>query len=106
MHAAQAAAPSAGIAAGAAAPAASVATATMAASTGASAAAPGAAEVRVCTDEGGRLRDDPRITRSSGDTGLDAAALAVARAGAPYYRPTANAAVSGCVQLAIRFEPK
>jgi TonB family protein len=64
------------------------------------------AEVRVCADESGKLARDPVVTHSSGDTGLDAAALAVARAGAPYYRPAGAAGVSGCVDLAVRFEPK
>jgi len=64
------------------------------------------AEVRVCADENGKLVRDPVVTNSSGDTGLDAAALAVARAGAPYYKPAGAAGVSGCVDLAVRFEPK
>ena len=64
------------------------------------------AEVRVCADENGRLTRDPLVTHSSGDAGLDAAALGVARSGAPYYRPAGAAGVSGCVDLAVRFEPK
>jgi len=69
-------------------------------------AASGGAEVRVCADESGRLAGDPIITRSSGDSGLDEAALRIARSGAPYYRPSGAAAVSGCAQLAIKFETK
>lgn len=67
---------------------------------------PGGAEVRVCADDSGKLTQDPAITRSSGDAALDEAALRIARAGAPYYRPAGAAAVSGCAQLAIRFETK
>jgi TonB family protein len=81
---------------------------------GAAAAAPPAAlrapaggtEVRVCADETGKLTQDPVITRSSGDSGLDEAALAIARSGAPYYRPAGAAAVTGCAQLAIKFETR
>jgi TonB family protein len=92
----------AGAAPAAGAPAAGIATTTPSA---AAARAP-QAEVRVCADESGKLARDPVVTHSSGDTGLDAAALAVARAGAPYYRPAGAAGVSGCVDLAVRFEPK
>lgn len=73
---------------------------------GARAAAPGSTEVRVCADESGGLREGPLVTRSSGDASLDAAAVAVARSGAPYYRPAGSTAVSGCAQLVIRFEQK
>ncbi|HYL01441.1 MAG TPA: TonB family protein [Steroidobacteraceae bacterium] len=66
----------------------------------------GGAEVRVCADETGKLTQDPVITRSSGDSGLDEAALAIARSGAPYYRPAGAAPVTGCAQLAIKFEAK
>jgi TonB family protein len=64
------------------------------------------ADVRVCADESGKLTRDPVITHSSGDAGLDAAALGVARSGAAYYRPAGAAGVSGCVDIAVRFEPK
>ena len=79
-----------------------------AAVTGSSAphAASGGAEVRVCADESGKLTQDPVITRSSGDAGFDEAALRIARAGAAYYRPAGATAVSGCAQLAIKFETK
>jgi hypothetical protein len=69
-------------------------------------AAPGGAEVRVCADDGGKLTRDPAITRSSGDAALDEAALRIARAGAPYYRPAGASTVSGCAQLIIKFEAK
>ena len=68
--------------------------------------AAGAAEVRVCADETGKLTHDPVITRSSGDSGLDEAALRIARSGAPYYRPAGATSVSGCAQLAIKFETR
>ncbi len=41
----------------------------------------GTANVSVCVDEKGRRQGDPTVTQSSGDARLDAAALAVARAG-------------------------
>jgi TonB family protein len=67
---------------------------------------PGGAEVRVCADETGKLTHDPVITRSSGDAGLDEAAVRIARSGAPYYRPAGATSVTGCAQLAIKFETK
>jgi TonB family protein len=69
-------------------------------------AASGGAEVRVCADESGNLTQAPIITRSSGDSGLDEAALRIARSGAPYYRPAGATPVTGCAQLAIKFETK
>lgn len=67
---------------------------------GAAAAAAGApAEVRVCVDDSGKLTKDPQLTRSSGDTQFDAAALSIAKAGSGSYRGAA-----GCLQLAIRSE--
>jgi len=97
--------------AGASAAAVTSATAAMpAGSTVAAPAAPrlagGGPEVRVCADDSGKLTQDPAITHSSGDAALDEAALRIARAGAPYYRPAGAAAVSGCAQLAIKFEGK
>src|SRR5262249_47596766 len=62
------------------------------------------AEVRVCVDESGRLTQDAVVTRSSGDPGLDQAALKIARSGAPYYRPAGATSLTGCAQLAIKFE--
>lgn len=64
------------------------------------------AEVRVCADETGKLIQDAVITRSSGDPGLDQVALRIARSGAPYYRPAGASSVTGCAQLAIKFETK
>ena len=66
--------------------------------------AAGGAEVRVCADESGRLTQDAVVTRSSGDPGLDQAALRIARSGAPYYRPAGAPSLTGCAQLAIKFE--
>jgi len=66
--------------------------------------AAGGAEVRVCVDESGRLTQDAVVTRSSGDPGLDQAALRIARSGAPYYRPAGATSLTGCAQLAIKFE--
>jgi TonB family protein len=93
------------------APAAAIATPAVAAGTAApgpagAPPAPGGAEVRVCADENGKLTQDPVITRSSGDPGLDQAALRIARSGAPWYRPAGTTAVTGCAQLAIKFETK
>src|SRR5215472_226312 len=84
-----------GVAAGAATPAPAAATP-----------ASGGAEVRVCADESGKLTQDPVITRSSGDPGLDQAALRIARSGAPWYRPAGATTVTGCAQLAIKFETR
>jgi len=53
----------------------------------------GSAEVRVCVDAGGRLVQDPALTRSSGDSALDAATVRVARSAAGAYP------AGGCVRL-------
>jgi len=81
------------------------ATATVGVAAGAAAPAPaapqpaaGSAEVRVCADETGKLTQDPVITRSSGNPGFDGAALRFARSGA--------SSLTGCAQLAIKFETK
>ena len=65
--------------------------------------------VRVCVDETGRLEKDPTIVHSSGMTSLDRAAVRIAASGSAYYRPDTSSngpPVSGCVQLAIKFEMK
>lgn len=65
--------------------------------------------VHVCVDETGRLEKDPTIVHSSGMTSLDQAAVRIAASGSAYYRPDAASngpPVSGCVQLAIKFETK
>jgi TonB family protein len=66
-------------------------------------------ELRVCSDVAGKLAQDPTIIRSSGDPGLDEAAVAIAKSGSGYYRPATTLGgkpVSGCAQLAIKFEIK
>jgi TonB family protein len=66
-------------------------------------------ELHVCSDVAGKLAQDPTIIRSSGDPGLDEAAVAIAKSGSGYYRPATTLGgkpVSGCAQLAIKFETK
>jgi TonB family protein len=66
-------------------------------------------ELHVCSDVAGKLAVDPTIIRSSGDPGLDEAAVAIAKSGSGYYRPATTLGgkpVSGCAQLAIKFEIK
>jgi TonB family protein len=70
---------------------------------------PGAAEVRACVDEKGKLTQVPTLTRSSGDAHLDRAAIQIANSGAAYFRPEGDQqteSVSGCVQMAVTFERK
>ena len=65
--------------------------------------------VHVCVDEKGRLEKDPTVVHSSGMTSLDRAAVRIAASGSAYYRPDTSSngpPVSGCVQLAIKFEVK
>lgn len=65
--------------------------------------------VHVCVDDKGRLEQDPTIVRSSGIASLDQAAVRIAASGSAFYRPDMSsngAPVSGCAQLAIRFETK
>jgi TonB family protein len=65
--------------------------------------------VHVCVDETGRLEKDPTIVHSSGVTSLDQAAVRIAASGSAYYRPDTSSngpSVSGCAQLAIKFESK
>ena len=64
-------------------------------------AAAGRAEVRACLDAAGALRRDPVLTRSSGDAGLDAAAVQIVRAGATAYRPAKETA--GCLEIGVKF---
>ena len=63
--------------------------------------------VHVCADETGRLEHDPTIVHSSGIDSLDQAALRIAASGSSYYRPVTSSGgppVSGCAQLAIKFD--
>jgi TonB family protein len=65
--------------------------------------------VRVCVDKTGRLEQDPTIVHSSGMASLDQAAVKIAASGSAYYRPDTSSngpPVSGCAQLAIKFESK
>ncbi|HEX9140455.1 MAG TPA: TonB family protein [Steroidobacteraceae bacterium] len=65
--------------------------------------------VHVCVDETGKLKQDPTIVHSSGMASLDQAAVKIAASGSSYYRPDTSSngpPVSGCAQLAIKFEMK
>jgi TonB family protein len=65
--------------------------------------------VHVCVDETGRLEQDPTIVHSSGVDSLDQAAVRIAASGSAYYRPDTSSKgppVSGCAQLAIKFDTK
>jgi TonB family protein len=65
--------------------------------------------VHVCADETGRLEHEPTIVHSSGVASLDQAALRIAASGSAYYRPDPSPhgpPVSGCVELAIKFDIK
>jgi TonB family protein len=65
--------------------------------------------VHVCVDETGTLKQDPTIVHSSGTASLDQAAVRIAASGSAYYRPDTSSSgppVSGCVQLAIKFDTK
>lgn len=70
---------------------------------------PDSVTVRVCVDEKGRLEQDPTIVHSSGVASLDQAAVRIAASGSAYYRPDTSSTgppVSGCAQLAIKFDVK
>jgi TonB family protein len=62
--------------------------------------------VHVCTDEKGKLLQEPSVVQSSGVASVDQAAVKIASAGSPYYRPnpTPNSTGSGCAQLTIEFD--
>jgi TonB family protein len=65
--------------------------------------------VHVCVDETGRLEQEPTIVRSSGIASLDQAAVRIAASGSAYYRPETSSTgqrLSGCAQLAIKFDMK
>jgi TonB family protein len=65
--------------------------------------------VHVCVDETGRLEQDPTIVHSSGTASLDQAAVRIAASGSAFYRPDTSSngpPVSGCAQLAIKFDMK
>ena len=68
---------------------------------------PDSVTVHVCVDETGKLKQAPTIVHSSGNAGLDQAAVKIAASGSAYYRPGTSSAgvpMSGCAQLAIKFE--
>jgi TonB family protein len=82
-------------------------------STGSAWSGPGAktvpVTVRVCDDGTGKLAQPPAVVRSSGVPAFDDAAVKIAAAGAPNYRPAATVdgkAASGCARLVIEFETK
>lgn len=65
--------------------------------------------VHVCVDETGKLKQEPTIVHSSGKASVDQAAVRIAAAGSAYYRLDTSLngqPVSGCAQLAIKFETK
>ena len=69
----------------------------------------GEVTVHVCVDDEGKLKQNPVVLHSSGDTRLDEAAVKIAASGPQYYHPGTTVdgrAVSGCAQLAIKFETK
>lgn len=64
-------------------------------------------ELRVCADPSGRLVHEPTIIHSSGNPGVDQAAVRIAKSGSGNYRPAPSLngkPTSGCAQLSIRFE--
>lgn len=68
----------------------------------------GAVTVNTCVDERGRLTQAPAVAESSGTTGLDEAALRLAKAGSGRYRPSTENGqpVSSCYSFRIRFKMK
>jgi TonB family protein len=66
----------------------------------------GSTNVRVCTDDRGRLTGDPTLVQTSGNAGLDQGALKLARAGSGHYRAgTADGrAVSSCYPFRVTFQ--
>jgi TonB family protein len=66
----------------------------------------GAATVRVCVDDAGRLTSPPMLAQSSGSAALDASALRLARAGSGRYRATTEDGrpVSSCFAFRVRFQ--
>ena len=84
--------------------AAAVAAAAVAGTAAASAANPSsaasAAQVHVCVNDAGKLAQEPKLTRGSGDADFDSAALRVARAASGSYRPAPKQAAD-CLLLSI-----
>jgi TonB family protein len=91
------------------APVAAAVAATAVAAPAVAAAPAGATELRVCADDAGRLMREPTVVHSSGEAGLDAAAVKIARAGSGNYRPAPSVGgkpASGCATLTIHFESR
>ena len=65
----------------------------------------GAATVRTCVDDKGRLTAAPTLAQTSGSASLDAGALNLAKAGSGHYRATTEDGypVSSCYEFRIRF---
>jgi TonB family protein len=65
----------------------------------------GAATVRTCVDDKGRLTAAPTLALTSGSASLDAGALRLAKAGSGHYRATTEDGhpVSSCYEFRIRF---
>lgn len=61
------------------------------------------AEVRVCVDANGKVTEEPKLIRASGDSRFDAAAVNIAKSGSGYYRPANSDGkpIASCVRLAI-----
>jgi TonB family protein len=68
----------------------------------------GAAAVRVCVDEKGRLSADPTLGQSSGYALLDEGALRLAKAGSGHYRSTTENGrpIGDCYSFRVRFRLK
>jgi TonB family protein len=65
----------------------------------------GAATVRACVDDKGRLTAAPTLAQTSGSASLDAGALRLAKAGSGHYRATTEDGrpVSSCYEFRVRF---
>jgi periplasmic protein TonB len=66
----------------------------------------GTALVKLCIGTGGRVIGDPSVTRSSGSSRLDEAALRYAKATSGHFKPATRGGVAftECVSLPIKFQ--
>lgn len=66
----------------------------------------GTALVKLCIGAGGRVIGDPAVTRSSGSSRLDEAALRYAKATSGHFKPATRGGVAftECVSLPIKFQ--
>jgi TonB family protein len=66
----------------------------------------GVGTVHVCVDARGRLNEAPSLEQGTGSARLDAAALALAKAGSGHYRPATEDghAVGSCYAFRVRFQ--